>query len=171
MANRKHKKNHHEKHSSAPAEKHSEESVQTVEVENETPQTSEAGAADSIEAEYGGVHTESKTQESQDEVAAESFRVEFPGSELVREKAPKVAEVADAIYDQWKKDGDFQSLPLPVNPMAQAVVGLGLRKAKDLEKKLEEKGVFTAAKMGVEFAKMKLEQNSDNPILKKIFKK
>lgn len=180
MANRKHKKNHHVKHASAPAEKHSEETMSKPELKAEIvidsdsielgePRVSE-NAHDSIEAEYGGVHSESETTTTE-EVAEESYRVEFPGSQIVREKAPKVAEVADAIYDQWKKDGDFQGLPLPVNPMAQAAVGLGLRKAKDLEKKLEEKGVFTVAKMGVEFAKMKLEQNSDNPILKKIFKK
>lgn len=181
MANRKHKKNHQSKHASAPIGKHSEDAAIAPELEAEIvmdsesiaadEQTTSANARDSIEAEYGGVHEASEVTTAEEEAAQESFRIEFPGSQIVREKAPKVAEVADAIYDQWKKDGDFQGLPLPVNPMAQAAVGLGLRKAKDLEKKLEEKGVFTVAKMGVEFAKMKLEQNADNPILKKIFKK
>lgn len=104
------------------------------------------------------------------EAESENYKVEFPGVEILRERAPKVAEVADAIYDEWKKDGNFQELPITLPPLAQVAVGMGLRKAKDLEKKLDEKGVFAAAKMGVDFAKMKIEQSS-NPLVKHFFKK
>jgi hypothetical protein len=34
-------------------------------------------------------------------------------------------------------------------------VAAGLRKAKEMEKKLEEKGVFMMARMGLEYAKSK----------------
>lgn len=121
---------------------------------------------------FDDLEVENDNKASSESVGDESsaYKIEIPGYEMVREKAPKVAEVADAIYDQWKKDGDFQGLPLPIPPLAQVAVGLGLRKAKDFEKKLDEKGVFTAAKMGVEFAKMKVEQ-SQNPLIKKFLKK
>lgn len=167
----KHKKNSPKSHMNqkskhSSSETHDELSPKTTETKTQT----EIEAETPIDAnEVDAVSMDNVSSENMDETQS-PYKIEIPGYEMMREKAPKVAEVADAIYDQWKKDGDFQGLPLPIPPLAQVAVGLGLRKAKDLEKKLDEKGVFTAAKMGVEFAKMKVEQ-SQNPLIKKFLKK
>ena len=84
-----------------------------------------------------------------------SPQVEFYGSEIIRSKAPKVMEFADTVVDEWNKDGQFQDLPIS-HPLAQIAAGKALRKAKDVEKKLEEAGVFAMAKMGVEYVKTEI---------------
>ncbi|WP_413578091.1 hypothetical protein ACLVWU_06055 [Bdellovibrio sp. HCB290] len=87
----------------------------------------------------------------------EKAHVEFFGSEIIRQKAPKVMEVADTVVDEWKKDGSFDSLPVG-HPLAAMAAGRALRKAKDVEKKLEEKGVFVMAKMGMDYIKSEIEK-------------
>ncbi len=83
------------------------------------------------------------------------IHIEFPYSETVRTKVPKVFEVAESVAEEWVNDGNFENVPVG-HPLAQITVAAGLRKAKEIEKKLEEKGVFTMAKMGLEYAKSKL---------------
>ncbi|WP_413580938.1 hypothetical protein [Bdellovibrio sp. HCB288] len=87
----------------------------------------------------------------------EKPHVEFYGSEIIRQKAPKVMEIADTVVDEWKKDGSFDSLPVG-HPLAAMAAGRALRKAKDVEKKLEEKGVFVMAKMGMDYIKSEIEK-------------
>lgn len=87
----------------------------------------------------------------------EKSHVEFYGSEILRMKAPKVMEIADTVVDEWKKDGDFESLPVG-HPLAAMAAGRALRKAKEVEKKLEEKGVFAMAKMGMDYVKSEIEK-------------
>ena len=82
----------------------------------------------------------------------EKVKIEFPFSEKVREKAPKAFEVAENVATQWKNDEKFE-VGLP-HPLAEVAAVKALEKAKEVEKKLEEKGVITAAKMGVEIAKL-----------------
>lgn len=83
--------------------------------------------------------------------------LDFYGSDLIRMKAPKVMELADTVADEWVKDGQFQGLPVG-NPLAQIAAAKALRTAKDVEKKLEEKGVIAMAKMGIMFVKSKIEK-------------
>ena len=83
--------------------------------------------------------------------------LEFYGSELIRQKAPKVMELADTVADEWVHDGQFEGLPVG-HPLAQIAAAKALRTAKDVEKKLEEKGVIAMAKMGLEFVKSKIEK-------------
>ncbi|MNT85893.1 hypothetical protein D3C72_2261140 [compost metagenome] len=64
-------------------------------------------------------------------------------------------EVADQVADEWVQDGRFENIQLG-NPLADHFAGKALRKAKDVEKKLEEKGVFMMAKIGIDYAKSKL---------------
>lgn len=107
------------------------------------------------------------SEETAAEKTYESFRheqqepqkvhLEFYGSDLIRMKAPKVMEIADTVADEWVKDGEFQALPLG-NPIAQLAAAKALRKAKDVEKKLEEKGVFIMAKMGFDYLKSKIDK-------------
>ncbi|UOF02584.1 hypothetical protein [Bdellovibrio reynosensis] len=85
--------------------------------------------------------------------------LDFYGSELLRQKAPKVMEVADTVADEWMHDGNFEGLPVG-NPLAQIAAAKALRTAKDVEKKLEEKGVITMAKMGLDYVKSKIEKRN-----------
>lgn len=103
---------------------------------------------------YDSSNYEEKMTEPTEE---EKTHLDFYGSELIRLKAPKVMEAADEIVDQWKKDGDFHSVPVG-HPLAQIAVAKGLRTAKDVEKKLEEKGVFAMAKMGLMYAEHELKK-------------
>ncbi|MEN0057413.1 MAG: hypothetical protein AAGB31_01155 [Bdellovibrio sp.] len=89
----------------------------------------------------------------------EKVHLDFYGSEIIREKAPKVMELADTVADEWIRDGNFEGLPVG-HPLAQLAAAKALRTAKDVEKKLEEKGVIAMAKMGVEFVKSKIEKKS-----------
>lgn len=89
----------------------------------------------------------------------EKTHLEFYGSEVIRQKAPKVMEIADTVADEWKKDGQFEGLPVG-NPIAQMAAAKALRTAKDVDKKLEEKGVYAMAKMGIDLIKSKIEKRN-----------
>ena len=89
----------------------------------------------------------------------EKIHLEFYGSEMIRMKAPKVMEIADTVADEWVKDGNFEGLPVG-NLVAQIAAAKALRTAKDVEKKLEEKGVIAMAKMGFEFVKSKIDKRN-----------
>ena len=86
--------------------------------------------------------------------ASQKVHLEFYGSQALRQKAPQAFELAEAVAEEWVKDGNFQKLPL-TSPLAQLVAAVSLQSAKRLEKKLEEKGVISMAKIGFEFAKTK----------------
>lgn len=118
------------------------------------------------EAQNEGVAPESgRTQHSQAEAQGKSeqekARLNFKGSDVIREKAPKVMEFADTVVDEWMKDGEFEGLPVG-HPLAQVAAAKALRTAKDVEKKLEEKGVLAMARMGFDFVKSKIEKRSNH---------
>ena len=94
----------------------------------------------------------------------EKVTIEFPYSELIRAKAPKAFAVAEKVATDWKNEGDFTDLGIG-HPVAEIVATQALQKAKDVEKKLEEKGVFSIAKLGIELAKAQVE-NLKNKIQK-----
>jgi len=107
-----------------------------------------------------------KTKVLDEEAAApEKVKIEFPYSDLVRSKIPKAFDVAEKVATDWKNEGEFQDIGLP-HPLADVLAAEALKKAKQVEKKLEEKGVFNIAKMGIAIAKAQAEE-----IQKKIFKK
>lgn len=87
---------------------------------------------------------------------AAKVKIEFPYSELVRAQIPKAFEVAEKVATDWKNEGDFSDIGL-AHPIVDAVASQALKKAKEVEKKLEEKGVFSLAKMGLEIAKSQIE--------------
>ena len=95
--------------------------------------------------------------ESHQEPAAEKLKIQFYGSEMLREKAPHAFEFAEAVAEDWAKDGDFKALPLK-NPWAQMAASQGFQKVKQVEKKLDELGVIPMAKMGYELIKAKLKK-------------
>lgn len=60
------------------------------------------------------------------------------GTALVKNSFPKPFEIAEKVVEDWKLDGDFSELPIN-QPLVQFYVGLGLRKAKQTEKEIEQK--------------------------------
>lgn len=107
-----------------------------------------------------------KTKVIEEETAApEKVKIEFPYSEIVRAAVPKAFDVAEKVATDWKNEGQFQDLGLP-HPLVDVVAAEALKKAKQVEKKLEEKGVFNIAKMGIAIAKAQAEE-----LQKKVFKK
>lgn len=123
-----------------------------TEAQNEGLSAEEGKAEAEMIAEGGPAYGEEPSEQSHEKV-----HLEFYGSELIREKAPKVMELADTVAEEWVHDGKFEGLPVG-NPLAQVVAAKTLRKAKDVEKKLEEKGVFMIAKMGVDYVKAEIKK-------------
>ena len=106
-------------------------------------------------------HSEETQTESEIKTEQEKVEIKFPGSEMLRSQMPKPFAVAEQVATEWKKDGSFEALPLG-HPLAQMLAASGLRKAKDLEKKVVESGViekvaFRALSMG-----MKAQQEIQN---------
>lgn len=97
--------------------------------------------------------TETPAEEA---VEKEPVKIEFPYSELIRAQVPKAFEVVEKVATDWKNEGDFTDVGI-THPMAGIVASQALQKAKDVEKKLEEKGVISMAKMGIELAKAQVE--------------
>lgn len=98
---------------------------------------------------------ETHEHEGQGQDPRQKVKIEFYGSEILREKAPKAFELAETVAEEWVNDGKFEALPVG-HPLAQFAAQQGLLKAKEIEKKLEEKGVFALARLGLEYAKTKL---------------
>ena len=169
------KKKHttHNKDKRRPHHEHATEHEMEADSAVEVDESIEVTVSEDIntEAQNEGVAASPNTGTSEDYLAekdmisegapadapSEKTHLEFYGSEVIRQKAPKVMELADTVAEEWKKDGQFEGLPVG-NPLAQVAAAKVLRKAKDVEKKLEEKGVFAMAKMGIEYAKSEIEK-------------
>lgn len=175
------KKNQNKKHSHKRRPYHDVEETMTEAEETMTESSEIIGDAEVIKAEAEAINTEAQNEgvsvnideermtseggpvgeeilgaEHQEK---EKIHLNFYGSELIRQKAPKVMELADTVAQEWVDDGKFEGLPVG-NPIAQMAAAKALRTAKDVEKKLEEKGVITMAKMGVDFVKSKIEKKN-----------
>ncbi len=72
-----------------------------------------------------------------DEKSESKFELNFKGSEMLRAQFPKPFEVAEKVAGEWVHDGRFEGLPLG-HPLVQYFAAKGLRRAKDLEKKVLE---------------------------------
>lgn len=117
---------------------------------------------DKVEAEQAAPEVEA--DHSQDEGPFEAHamdeeeqevKLDFPYAGLVRAYAPKAMDVADKVATDWKKDGSFMNLGID-NTYANMAVSMGLKKAKEIEKKLDEKGVLSVVRMGVEVIKQQV---------------
>ena len=120
-------------------------------------------AADQAESsqEAASSVSDEKIEDSADESSRaseepEKVRIEFPYSELIRERVPKAFEVAEKVATDWKNEGNFADLGI-THPVAGIVAAQALTKAKEVEKKLEEKGVISMAKMGLAIAQSQIE--------------
>ncbi len=129
-----------------------------TEAQNEGVSAEEIAAKDTVtegEAVHESSEAHEETHHESHQDTHEKIHLDFYGSEIIREKAPKVMELADTVADEWIQDGQFEGLPVG-HPLAQLAAAKVLRKAKDVEKKLEEKGVFAIAKMGAEYVKAEI---------------
>lgn len=127
----------------------------TIETENEATVVTEVTGGES-EGSDNDENQSAEASASEETPQKEPVKIEFPYSEILREKAPKAFEVAEKVATDWKHEGDFTDLGIS-HPVAGIVASQALAKAKEVEKKLEEKGVFTMAKMGLEIAKSQVE--------------
>ncbi|AGH95836.1 hypothetical protein [Pseudobdellovibrio exovorus] len=105
--------------------------------------------------------SDSSSDNSSEDSEKAKVTIDFPYSEVLRAKVPKAFEVAEKVATDWKNEGDFTDVGI-THPMAGIVASQALLKAKDVEKKLEEKGVFTMAKMGLEIAKSQVKSQVEN---------
>jgi len=132
------------------AEEIVEETAETVRKAHKTTQRAEETVHEADE-------TIDETSGDAETSGRKKIHIEFPYSELVRSRVPKAFEVAENVAEEWVNNGNFENVPVG-HPLAQITVAAGLRKAKEVEKKLEEKGVFAMAKMGLEYAKAKIKR-------------
>lgn len=70
----------------------------------------------------------------------EKIELNFTGSEMLRAKFPKPFDLLETVATDWVNDGKFEGLPLG-HPLAQYFAAKGLRKAKEVEKKVLESPV------------------------------
>jgi hypothetical protein len=110
----------------------------------EKPMTSNAKTPETHAKDPTEVHVNIKGHaESQTEAAPEAPKVEisFPGSEVLRAKWNRPFEVAERVATDWKNDGNFEGIPLG-HPLAESIAAQGLKKAKEVEKKVVASGVI-----------------------------
>lgn len=149
---------HSKKTSSEKAPKHASRHEKTEADSAEMDQSHSAYEASGVEREEeASLDEDEGVQASSEDMENPKVHLEFYGSEYIRMKAPEVMNFAESVVGEWQQDGDFEGLPVD-NPMAQMVAAKALRKAKDIEKTLDEKGVFTIARMGVDYVKSKIEK-------------
>jgi hypothetical protein len=127
------------------------ESVATAKkASDESPREMNEGA----KMENENVNTNEESAQSENGPKVE---LNFKGSEILRAKFPKPFEVAEQIATDWVHDGRFEGLPLG-HPLAQFFASKGLRKAKEIEKKVLESPVTEKLAMQALTAGMKAQE-------------
>jgi hypothetical protein len=86
----------------------------------------------------------------------QKIQIDFYGKDWLEARAPRAVRSMEIIAEDWVNDGRFEGLPLG-HPLMQMLASKSLQKAKEIEKKLEEKGVFFIARTGLELVKSKVE--------------
>jgi len=132
----------------APGDTHGDVSVVDVESSYEA---AESVATSKRQSEEPSFQEESAKDEGP------KIELNFKGSEILRAKFPKPFEVAEQIATDWVHDGRFEGLPLG-HPLAQFFASKGLRKAKELEKKVMESPMTEKLAMQALTAGMKAQE-------------
>lgn len=132
--------------------------------EASSAQSAEQNRYDEIEKEKSHQGDSSHLGQSQ----SDKFEIKFSGSEILRAKFPKPFAVAESIATDWLKDGNFDELPVE-HPLAKYFATKGLRKAKEIEKKVLESPVTEKVAMQALQAGMKA-QDIVNQVRNKIKK-
>ncbi len=120
--------------------KTSADAIVDTKIENEVPVVD---VEEGVKAQASSVKSESTTEEE-----ATKVELNFKGSEILRAKFPKQFEVAEKIATDWVQDGRFEGLELG-HPLAQYFAAKGLRKAKEIEKKVLESPITEKVAMNV----------------------
>lgn len=154
MAQKKNSKSSQSKSGKKSSKASAHESNSHVEENNDHVSTEETQSASSENFESS---QESTFEGSSEHSHQDDVRLEFPYADMVRAYAPKAMEVADKVATDWKHEGSFMNLGIE-NPYANMAVSMGLQKAKEIEKKLEEKGVMSAFRMGLEVIKTQVKK-------------
>lgn len=147
-----HKKKHAKKARRRPGREHT--SARHEEEEEVVETSDEASGADETSEEqmsFEGAEAE------HEEEGHGKVHIDFPYSDLIRARVPKAFDLAETVAEEWVNNGDFRDLQVGP-PLARMAMGAGLRRAKKVERKLEETGVLSMARMGFEFAKSKLKK-------------
>lgn len=148
------------------------EAAQDVAVVNVHDEEMGADEATASAAEtHSGDHKYASAEAHHEEAPHSEDKVElhFYGSEILRAKFPKAFEVAESVATDWMHNGDFEGLPLG-HPLAQYFAAKGLKKAKEVEKKVMESPVTEKVAMQALQAGMKA-QEMINQIREKVQKK
>jgi hypothetical protein len=136
--------------------KHQEPEVSVVHVEEEVVmQTTQE--APNKEAHQESAHTEVPPSAYSEASNEPKIEINFKGSELLRAKFPKPFEVAEKIATDWVHDGRFEGIELG-HPLAQYFAAKGLRKAKEIEKKVLESPITEKVAMNALTAGMKAQE-------------
>lgn len=126
-----------------------------VEVHAETQEAVEAVKEDSSANEPA---TEDVSNVGSDK---KKIEISFFGSEIIRAKLPKPFEIAETVATEWINDGNFEELQLG-NPIADSAAIAGLKKAKEIEKKVIESGVIEKVAMQALTAGLKAQSEINN---------
>jgi len=132
----------------APGDTHGDVSVVDVESSYEAAESVATSKRQGEEPSY---------QEEAAKDEGPKIELNFKGSEILRAKFPKPFEVAEQIATDWVHDGRFEGLPLG-HPLAQFFASKGLRKAKELEKKVMDSPVTEKLAMQALTAGMKAQE-------------
>lgn len=156
MAQHKKNKQHNKSHSKAhDSHQDSHDRPHNEHHDEVTPSSSEE-----VQSEFSK-HSNSENQNHEEPTLdpKKEIKIDFPYSQMVRDKIPKTFELAEKVATDWVNNGEFKDLPIE-QPLAQYFVGEGLRRAKDVEKKvtdkLNETGVLPIVKSQLEVLKNKL---------------
>lgn len=139
----------------APGDVHGDVTVVDVERSHESAESIATEMA-SEETSTGRSEAFAKEEQFQETLEPQEDKIEinFKGSEILRAKFPKPFEVVEQIATDWVQDGRFEGLPLG-HPLAQYFAAKGLRKAKEIEKKVMESPVTEKVAMQALTAGMK----------------
>lgn len=152
----------------APGDTHGDVSVVDVETSYEAAESVATSKRHSEGASYQEASSSSESAETSEsayepsendshEQEGPKVELNFKGSEILRAKFPKPFEVAEQIATDWVHDGRFEGLPLG-HPLAQFFASKGLRKAKEIEKKVMESPVTEKLAMQALTAGMKAQE-------------
>lgn len=99
--------------------------------------------------------------EAGEKIEVDSLRstigVAFYGSDVIRDKAPQVMEFVDRVVTHWQQNGPFDDLPVK-NTLAKRALAEAFKNAKKVERKLDEKGIFEAAKSSFDALRSKIDK-------------
>ncbi len=89
------------------------------------------------------------------------IEISFFGSEIIRAKLPKPFEIAETVATDWMNNGNFEDLHLG-HPLAESAAIAGLKKAKEIEKKVIDSGVIEKVAMQALTAGLKAQSEINN---------